>query len=185
MKSIVRNNILSQLKILSVDEKKRHSQSIEQQLKNLFKDTEGLWAAYKNLSSEPDINWSEVSSRMEWLFPKVQGQSLEFRKNVTEFSKSDLGVLEPQDGKSVEIRSIDGVIIPAVAYDQKGYRLGRGKGYYDRALSDFTGRKVGVCFNMALCEELPHEAHDIKCNQIVTENNIFYMNESEGAEKWN
>ena len=96
-----------------------------------------------------------------------------------------MGFSEPQDGIKIDLKQISGFVIPGLAYDIYGHRLGRGKGFYDRALAEYKGQKIGVCFNVSLCEELPREEHDIKCDQIVTENQIYIVNKSEGVRKWN
>ena len=66
-------------------------------------------------------------------------------------------------------------IIPGVAFDKHGNRLGRGKGYYDRFLSSLqtteTGNtlyKIGVCFPFQLLDNIPHDEHDISMNEIIS-----------------
>ena len=184
MKSIVRNDILFKLNSLSPDEKHQLSKLIQNHLHTVFKNETGTWGAYKSLGAEPKIDWDKVSSQISWAFPKIENEKLEFYNSAGIFKKSYLGFLEPEDGKIVNIKNINGFVIPAVAYDTEGHRLGRGKGFYDQALAEFTGKKIGVCFNMSLCEELPRERHDIKCELIVTENQIYKVNEAEGVKKW-
>lgn len=191
LKSIVRNNILDKLSALSPYEKKRQSVLIQNRLNKILKNESGPWAAYLNLSDEPEIQWDQVSSRIDWLFPRLNNENnennenLEFRKSAVNFSRSALGFSEPQDGIPVDIKNIRGFLIPGLAFDKHGYRLGRGKGYYDRALAGYSGFKFGVCFETSLCDELPHEEHDIRCDQIVTANQIYTVNKSEGVRKWN
>ncbi len=185
MKSTVRNNILIKLNSLSRDEKKRQSEHIQNQLHSVLKNESGSWAAYINLKDEPEIRWNEVSSQIDWAFPKLENNEIEFRRAVQNFKKSSLGFSEPEDGEKIGLEQIKGIVVPALAYDLDGHRLGRGKGFYDRALAGFTGQKIGVCFNVSLCEELPREGHDIKCDQIVTENQIYQVNKPEGVRKWN
>lgn len=185
MKTIVRNNILSKLNSISSDEKSRLSSLIEKNLAEVLKDENGSWVAFHNLKDEPKINWTEISSQIEWAFPKIAEDSLEFHEAAESYNKSTLGFLEPHGGVKVELEQIRGFVIPGLSFDKAGHRLGRGKGYYDRALSDFEGQKIGVCFNVSFCEELPHEAHDIICDQIVTDKQIFNVLKSEGVRKWN
>jgi 5-formyltetrahydrofolate cyclo-ligase len=49
-----------------------------------------------------------------------------------------------------------------------GYRLGRGKGYYDKLLTQATGKKCGICFECQIVDELPVENHDVKMNYVIT-----------------
>lgn len=162
---------------LSREDKSQASSSIQSHLQNLLKNNSGAWGAFKNLKDEPEINWSEVSTDINWAFPKLTSNgAMEFRHSVTQFKKSTLGFSEPVNGESVAVEQLNGFIIPGIAYDKQGYRLGRGKGFYDRALNGYQGQKIGVCFNVSLCEELPHEEHDIKCEQVVTDKQIFKVN---------
>ena len=62
------------------------------------------------------------------------------------------------------------VIVPGVAFDANGYRVGYGKGFYDRFLKDKRQMTViGLCFSGQLVEEIPHDEHDIKMDKIITE----------------
>ncbi len=66
-------------------------------------------------------------------------------------------------------------IVPGVAFDKKGFRLGYGGGYYDRYLSNFKGRTVGLCYEECLCDELPRDTYDIKVDMIITDNKIYEL----------
>ena len=67
-------------------------------------------------------------------------------------------------------------LVPALSFDEEGYRLGYGKGYYDRFLSRFTGISMGLCFGDCLCEKLPRDCYDKKVNYIVTNEKIYDLN---------
>lgn len=185
MKSIIRNEILSRLKSISPEDKAQASARVQNNLTQTLKNETGVWVAYRHLKDEPEIKWHEVSAKIEWAFPMIENEGLSFRHLPENFVMSALGFLEPHDGTAVELSQINGFVIPALSYDAKGHRLGRGKGYYDRALAQFKGKKIGVCFDVSFCEELPHEPHDVICDQIVTEKQIFKVVESEGVRKWN
>ena len=64
-------------------------------------------------------------------------------------------------------------LVPALSFDKKGYRLGYGKGYYDRFLEKFTGVSMGLCFEECLCESLPVDRYDKKVDYIVTNEKIY------------
>ncbi len=66
-------------------------------------------------------------------------------------------------------------IVPALAIDKHGYRLGYGRGYYDRFLSNFKGITVGLCYEECLCDSLPFDKYDIRLNMIITDNKIFEL----------
>lgn len=58
-------------------------------------------------------------------------------------------------------------LVPGLAFDAKGHRLGRGKGYYDRFLASFKGKTIGVCFDFQKVAEVPVDAHDVAVNRVV------------------
>lgn len=70
---------------------------------------------------------------------------------------------------SVSEKEIDLLIVPGVAFDRQGNRLGRGKGYYDRLLSRLNVPKVGLCFDFQLFPHIPTEPFDIRMDGIVTD----------------
>ena len=65
------------------------------------------------------------------------------------------------------------IIVPAMCFDEKGYRLGYGKGYYDRYLQNNTLISVGLCYNSLVKKEIPHDSFDIPVDYIVTESQIL------------
>ncbi|TAL55603.1 MAG: 5-formyltetrahydrofolate cyclo-ligase [Nanoarchaeota archaeon] len=75
--------------------------------------------------------------------------------------------------RAVKLSSIDIAIVPGVAFDKKGNRIGYGKGYYDRLLSKIDAKKVGLAYGFQVFENLPAESHDIKVDYIVTENRVI------------
>ncbi len=80
-----------------------------------------------------------------------------------------LGIREPGPAcNPVPGDEIDLVLVPGVAFDVHGHRLGRGKGHYDRMLRTLGGVKCGVAFDQQLVKDLPVEPHDYKLDCIVT-----------------
>jgi 5-formyltetrahydrofolate cyclo-ligase len=128
------------------------------------------------------------------IVPKVQTQKKNLLpcevKNLEEGLLPGLyGILEPDESHThpVEAGEIDFHVIPALALDRSGFRLGRGGGYYDRFLSKIEGHffTVGICYNCQLVEELPRETWDIPVNCIVTENGIIHLNETNSEQTTN
>ena len=79
------------------------------------------------------------------------------------------GALEPDAGcPVVPLNQLDLVLVPAVAYDFTGRRLGRGKGFYDRLLAEVRGHKCGVAFDAQIIAAVPEEPHDVRVNSILT-----------------
>lgn len=87
------------------------------------------------------------------------------------------GMLEPAaDLPEVEPAAVHLALVPAVAYDRRGWRLGYGGGYFDRFLQGFQGVSLGVTYEALLLDELPHTGHDMPVDWIVTEAGIFCPN---------
>lgn len=85
------------------------------------------------------------------------------------------GIQEPS-GREIsaeEYMQIDLAIVPGMAFDLQGHRLGRGKGYYDRLLARLsTAHRMGVCFPFQVFAGIPSEAHDISMESIICDNSI-------------
>lgn len=94
------------------------------------------------------------------------------------------GILEPDeampvlDKREVCERGKCICIIPALIYDKQGYRIGYGKGYYDRYLSDFNGTKLGVSYSELILDKLPHGRFDLHTDLIVTERGVNITSEN-------
>ena len=89
------------------------------------------------------------------------------------------GLRDPVGGTPISLARIDLVAVPGLAFDRRGYRLGRGKGFYDRFLSkkDFHGLRIALCFQEQVLEDLlPVEPHDMPMNMIVTDQKILRCN---------
>ena len=79
------------------------------------------------------------------------------------------GILEPVGEPFTNYHDIDVAIIPGMAFDLAGNRMGRGKGFYDRLLPKLAdARKIGICFSFQLLEHIPTEAHDCPMDIIVS-----------------
>ena len=96
---------------------------------------------------------------------------IESREDLT---KGFFSALEPKAGLEEFKEARHAIcVIPAIAFDKEGYRIGYGKGYYDMFLKDMTALKIGVCHSFQLVDEIPSEPHDIKMDMIVTEREIW------------
>lgn len=85
------------------------------------------------------------------------------------------GILEPDPAQCRKLTAFsDSVcIVPALAYDKAGYRLGFGKGYYDRFLSRYSGQSVGLIYESCFCEHLPHGEFDCRVETVLTESQVI------------
>lgn len=85
------------------------------------------------------------------------------------------GIEEPSPLLMIDFNAIDLMLVPGVAFDRFGGRLGRGGGYYDRILEAYTGRTVAMAFDFQLVEQVPVEPHDRPVDAVVTETNTIQV----------
>ena len=129
---------------------------------------------YSPLNDEVDvssiINDAYANGKLV-LLPKVVGDDLELHtyKGVESLERGAFGILEPTGEVFYDFDDVDVVIIPGMAFDRLGNRLGRGKGYYDRLLPRLRNTyKIGVCFPFQFLDDIPSEAHDVKMDCVVS-----------------
>ncbi|TVQ78748.1 MAG: 5-formyltetrahydrofolate cyclo-ligase [Phycisphaeraceae bacterium] len=83
------------------------------------------------------------------------------------------GVIEPDGDERAVPGSIDLVLVPGLAFDRAGVRLGRGAGFYDRFLRDCAGLRLGVAFGEQVAEAVPRQPHDELVHAIATESGVI------------
>ena len=94
----------------------------------------------------------------------------------TQLCQTCTGILEPNfvDKNAFPPEQIDLIIVPGVAFDPRGYRIGYGGGYYDKYLSLATkAKKIGFAYEESMIEEIPAEEHDQKVDAILTEGGVY------------
>lgn len=130
--------------------------------------------AYRALPGEPDV--TALTSPFDLLttrarFKPAPHLTLHPWETATEMSR--FGVLQPPtNAPRVGLETVDAVLLPALAYDRRGVRLGYGGGFYDRLLPGFVGLTVGVVWDALLVDELPREPHDLQVNFLATETRV-------------
>ena len=83
------------------------------------------------------------------------------------------GVREPERDEPAPRGAIQLIVIPGLAFDRQGGRMGYGAGYYDRFLRHRAARRGGVCFEAQLVERVPRGAHDVRMEILVTERGVY------------
>ena len=200
-KKALRSRVRDRLAVMTPEERERRSFAIRRALAGTeaFR-TAALVAAYYPLPEEPDILplLEQVLTEGRTLaLPRVQGGLLRFRR-VADFRDclpGYRGVREPREGLPVlgtedftvpAGGSPDGsepgavILVPGLAFDLRGGRLGRGKGFYDRFLGGFSPfsclgepRIVGVAFAVQLVPDVPMGGEDRRVDFLVTDEGFF------------
>jgi 5-formyltetrahydrofolate cyclo-ligase len=129
-------------------------------------------ASYSPLESEPNVSkfnlWA-LENNYQLLLPKVSGSGLEF--GAGKVAKGSFGIQEPIE-ITADSRKIDLMLIPAMAVDDRGFRLGKGKGFYDRFLEAARPSRVfAVIFAGEHVSVIETEPHDQKVDGFITPDN--------------
>ncbi|MDH7500294.1 MAG: 5-formyltetrahydrofolate cyclo-ligase [candidate division NC10 bacterium] len=172
---------------LSVEDRRERSREIFHHLQSLLPFCEAkLLLFYASFGSE--VETREMMSRCQRegkriALPKVEQDSgdlvaIEISDLIRDLRPGYRGILEPQgsEGRKVEEQELGFILVPGLGFDVKGYRLGYGKGYYDRFLPRFRKRSIpcaGLAFDFQVVEELPVSPGDVPLDWIVTEKRII------------
>lgn len=115
--------------------------------------------------------WFGMGKRL--FLPRVNGDIMDFVEYTPDsLAQGAFGIIEPTSDLIVSPSEIELMIIPGVAFCSDGRRLGRGRGYYDKYLSqsDFCGYTIGVGYAHQLVDDIPCEPHDVRLSRVVTPN---------------
>lgn len=134
--------------------------------------------AFAPLKKEPELAFLR-STQFEKLlaFPTLDPKDAVMVFKKARFSdlilKAEFGpkILGPDKLAKVVVPGV--ILIPGLGFSQNGNRVGKGKGFYDKYLSNYRGVKIGVCFSVQLTDLVPTEEHDIPMDFIVTEEKVF------------
>ena len=139
---------------------------------------------YHSLPDEVDTHRfvEKWSAQKRVLLPQVVGDDLCLRRytSAADMAVGAYGILEPVGELFTDYDSISLVVVPGVAFDAAGNRLGRGKGYYDRLLPRLprarrigiclaAAYKIGICFPFQLVDRVPAEPFDIRMDEIISQ----------------
>jgi 5-formyltetrahydrofolate cyclo-ligase len=107
--------------------------------------------------------------------PSVEGEGLAFYElsSGKYLVKGRFGIMEPLPYGPVD--RMDLLVVPGIAFDKKGYRLGYGKGYYDKFLAKKNVSSIGLAYSFQLLESLPKGKYDKKLDAVATEDGIHYI----------
>lgn len=159
---------------LSNEQRLRESKSVFRHIEKstLFKESSNI-LLFASLPDEiPTYHvierWASMGKNI--FLPRVNGDLLDIiRYKPGTLKQGSYNIMEPQGDDIVDPAILNLIIVPGVAFDKNGNRLGRGKGFYDRLLSHATATTIAVCFNCQLVDNLPTEPHDVPVKYIVTQ----------------
>ena len=103
--------------------------------------------------------------------------SFRYVESLDQLVEGAYSILEPAEDASEFINDKNSVcVVPALGFDRDGYRIGYGKGYYDRFLKDFTGITIGLCYDSLVVESVPREKTDMPVDILITEKEEIFIN---------
>lgn len=170
-KQQMREVLLQKRRILSAEERQAQSEAILQQLEEMqcFRDAKTVLLYYPQ-NKEVDVLplFKRYKHEKTLLLPVThrKGMTANPFEGNDKMHRGNYGIPEPTTAPYKG--QIDVIIVPAVAFDKEGYRLGRGGGYYDRFLKKQPRAKlIGVGYDFQLVEKVPAEKHDRKVHRII------------------
>ena len=129
---------------------------------------------YYSLPDEVDTHTlvdSLLMSGKHILLPRVTGEgTMELRRYTgpSDLAQGAYNIMEPTGEVFDDYAAIDLAVIPGVAFDSDGNRMGRGKGYYDRLLPKLANTyKIGICLPFQLVEKIPADEHDVRMDEVL------------------
>jgi 5-formyltetrahydrofolate cyclo-ligase len=179
-KAVVRKQILKERREIKYSVWQKNSNSISQLLINssFFENCNSIhsYVSYDNevdthqiishaLSDSKKVYTPKVSSAFELTHHKIS--------DLNSLHKSKQGILEPINSSPIMDENPECILIPGLAFDHIGHRLGYGGGYYDRFLEQCNGLKIGLFFEFQKITSTLPESHDVKLNLVITENKIY------------
>lgn len=184
-KRSLRQQILARRRALSHDAWLSSSRMAQRQLTALEEfaraDCIALYAPAHNETDTTEILEAAFAAGKRVLYPAVCGERMVFRQveELRSLTEGSFGILEPcPTGIDHHADEPDLIVVPGVAFDLHGHRIGYGKGYYDRFLLH-PGRKahlIGLCHDFQLIDgAIPAEGHDIRMELIVTDRRIIHV----------
>jgi 5-formyltetrahydrofolate cyclo-ligase len=145
--------------------------------------------AYQSCRQEPNLDYLFTATDKHWGLPRCVGKDLVWHcwQPSEPLVIGEYGILEPSSELPLLAASdVDLMLIPAVAIDGDGYRLGYGGGYYDRLRADPQWRKIptiGIVFDFARVESLPIEPWDLPLAAVCTELGCDWYDKNDPANK--
>ncbi|MBQ7161587.1 MAG: 5-formyltetrahydrofolate cyclo-ligase [Clostridia bacterium] len=183
-KKAIREKIKAERMEISAEEKERLDAAICEKFLSLASYRyAGILLLYAPMKGEIDVMplaRAALAAGKKVAFPRCDpdDRTMVFRcvRSEEELAPAHFGIREPSDGCEAYDPASNELaicIVPALAFDREGFRVGYGGGYYDRFLNDFRGSKVGLIYSRFLIERAPRGRFDTAADAMVTEKGVI------------
>lgn len=183
----MRNSVLQQLNDMSYGDYRDRSRKLAENLLQQPAIIEATSIAI-TLSNKPEVDTSFIIEQLWKMNKKVVVPKCKIPERAMQFYEIETfaqteraykNILEPipELCEPVDKVQIDVIVVPGVVFDEKGYRVGFGGGYYDRYLKGYMGTTIALAFDEQLINEVPRESHDLPVHIIVGENKTILCNQ--------
>jgi 5-formyltetrahydrofolate cyclo-ligase len=187
LKRLLRSDVRQRRRALDSASRTAHDRAINVALLDLVQHTAASsLAAFWSFDGEPDLSPTlDVLARrglqvaLPVLVDEGSGTGLKFRvwNPAESLVRNRFGIAEPGGGNEISLSELDLVLLPLVAWDEQGHRLGMGAGYYDRALAPLAGstrpRRIGIAYGVQKVPKVPHDSWDVRLHEVITESGRF------------
>lgn len=184
-KNILRAEFKARRALMPADKKAMYDAAICERISSLpcFHDAESI-LLYSPVKGEIDLSLlakSALDTGKKVAYPLCNKDDLtmtfRYVRSLSELVRGSYSIPEPPADAPTFLPDTKALcVVPALAFDELGFRLGYGKGYYDRFLESFGGATVGAVYSELLCELLPRGYYDIAVQTIITERRIITPN---------
>ncbi len=181
-KKALRQSILSLRDRIGEEQRRQWDERIRDRLLELpaYREAEEIlfYASFRSEVSTGELCQAALEQGKKVFFPKVLGEEMEFYRirRIEELAAGYRGIREPAgkgEPRSAQVPAL--ILVPGAVFSVKGYRIGYGKGFYDRYLTRFPHlQTIGLCYGIQLLEDIPHEEHDKPVESLVTEETLIY-----------
>lgn len=181
MKEIIRKKLIEERKKITKEENRDKSKKIKEKLFGLkeYDDAKSIlfYVSYNGeVFTHEIIKEALKDKKVVVPISNKEERSLILSElsSFDDLKGSSYGILEPKKEciKEVNINEIDLIIVPGVAFDLKGNRIGHGKGYYDRLLKNTNAPIIALAFEFQIIKNIPIEEHDKSVDIIITEKRV-------------
>lgn len=147
----------------------------------------GFYHPVRNEADTREVFCRTQRTGKETYFPRVEGTGLTFHRisDLNELTPGKFGIPEPDSTlPRIAPEDLDLILIPGVAFDDSGVRIGYGKGYYDRLLAHIPReRRAALAYSLQISDSLPSGETDVPLGLVVTESEIIYCRIKEGGKQ--